>query len=78
MPVQNTLTYLRRCCNAALEQLYPVGVPPKVMWRYHHEMRLLESAEEEVIDGFLLFKEISNAVSAGSAQPIWVGKKQPI
>ena len=41
MPVQNTLTYLQRCCNAALEQLYPAGVPPKVMWRYHHVMWLL-------------------------------------
>lgn len=61
MPVQNTLAYLRRCCNAALEQLYPAGAPPKVMWRYHHEMRLLERAQEDVVDSFLLFKEISDA-----------------
>lgn len=61
MPVQNTLAHLRRCCDAALEQLYPAGVPPKVMWRYHYEMRLLARAEKGVADRFLLFKEISNA-----------------
>ena len=61
MPVQNTMVYLRRCCDTALEQLYSAGVPPKVMWRYHHEMRLLERVQEDVVDSFLLFKEISDA-----------------
>ena len=55
MPVHNSFICLQRCCRTALEKLYPAGVPPTAMWRYHREMRLLERAKKSVIDEFLLF-----------------------
>lgn len=61
MPVHNSFICLQRCCRTALEKLYPAGVPPTAMWRYHREMRLLERAKKSVIDEFLLFKELSDA-----------------
>ena len=44
MPMEDMLEMLKSCCRRGLERLYPAGVPPAAMWRYRHELELVERA----------------------------------
>lgn len=52
---------LRTCCEDALCELYPAGIPNEVSLRLEREINCL-SQKPDCIDNFLLFKEISQAV----------------
>lgn len=55
------LHYLRNCCESALHELYPAGIPKKVSQRFEREINYL-SEKPDCHDDFLLFKELSDAV----------------
>ncbi len=57
-PVQ----YLRNCCESALHELYPAGIPKEVSQRFEREIDYLSLEKSDCLDDFLLFKEISDAV----------------
>ena len=59
MPMEDMLEMLKSCCRRELERLYPAGVPPAAMWRYRHELELVERAG--TAEEYLLFREISKA-----------------
>ena len=59
MPMEDMLEMLKSCCRRGLERLYPAGVPPAAMWRYRHELELVERAG--TAEEYLLFREISKA-----------------
>ena len=44
MPMEDMLEMLKSSCRRELERLYPAGVPPAAMWRYRHELELVERA----------------------------------
>ena len=56
-----SVQYLRNCCEDALHELYPAGIPNEVSQRLEWEINCL-SQKPDCIDSFLLFKELSDAV----------------
>ena len=52
---------LRTCCEDALRELYPAGIPNEVSLRLEREINCLLQ-KPDYIDNFLLFKELSHAV----------------
>ena len=56
-----TLNYLRSCCEDTLHELYPAGLPDEISRRYEHEIGYL-TENPDLLDDFLLFKELSDAV----------------
>ena len=56
-----SVQYLRNCCEDALHELYPAGIPNEVSQRLEWEINCL-SQKPDCIDSFLLFKELSHAV----------------
>ncbi len=56
------ITELRRACGESLKFLYPAGVPDELTKRLAREMKsLIESDRLDILDDFLLFKELSDA-----------------
>lgn len=55
------LYYLRNCCEDALHELYPAGIPNEVSLRFEREMNYL-AHKPDCVDDFLLFKELSDSV----------------
>ena len=53
--------YLRNCCEEALHELYPAGVPNEISMRFERELDSL-AKKPDCIDDFLLFKELSDVV----------------
>lgn len=55
-----SVQYLRNCCEDALHELYPAGIPNEVSQRFEQEIDYL-SEKPDCHDDFLLFKELSDA-----------------
>ena len=58
------ISELELACNEALKQLYPAGTPDEISLRLTKEMGNLLESGPDVVDSFLLFKELCDAAKS--------------